>query len=329
MFNIFKIDQKKLKYYQKPLLVIISLILGIAIGVNVGDKKDLNKAEMHETGYKYISPLIECFSNQSESPSNNELQSKIDNLIDKYLMEKKISEASVYFRDLANGPWIGINESKKFTPASLLKVPILITYYKIAETKPDILQTKILADSNYEGITIPNIMPTKKIISGQTYTVDELLTYMITDSDNHAANILLNEIPKDFFIKTYSDLGLAFPDISQPDNYMTVKDYASFFRVLYNASYLNKNYSEKALNLLSKSEYKNGLVAGVPSHTEVAHKFGERRDEAKNINQLHDCGIIYKQDKNYLLCIMTRGQNFDNLATTIKDISELVYQNVN
>lgn len=329
MSNIFKINPKKLSYYQKPLLILIGLTLGLTIGITISYKKDLDKAEMHETGYKYISPLIECFSSQSESPSNNKLQSKIHDLVNHYLAEKKITETAIYFRDLANGPWIGINESKKFTPASLLKVPILITYYKIAETEPNILQKKVTINSNYEGVTIPNIIPTKKIINGQTYTIEELLNYMITASDNHAANVLLNEIPNDFFIKTYNDLGLTFPDINQPDNYMTVKDYASFFRILYNASYLNEYYSEKALILLSQSEYKNGLVAGVPNSVEVAHKFGERRDEEKNMNQLHDCGIIYKQNKNYLLCIMTRGQNFDDLTKTIKDISELVYQNVN
>lgn len=328
MLYFSKINHKKLTYYQTPLLILIGLFLGLTIGITISYKKVLDKAEMHETGYKYISPLIECFSNQSESPSNNKLQGKIHDLVNRYLAEKKITGTAIYFSDLANGPWIGVNESKKFTPASLLKVPILITYYKIAETEPDILQKKVLIDSNYEGVTIPNIIPTKKIINGQTYTIEELLTYMITESDNHAANVLLNEISNDFFVKTYNDLGLTFPDINQPDNYMTVKDYASFFRILYNASYLDKYYSEKALVLLSQSEYKNGLVAGVPSGVEVAHKFGERRDEENNINQLHDCGIIYKQDKHYLLCIMTRGQNFDNLTQTIKDISELVYQNV-
>ena len=329
MSNIFKINQKQLAYYQKPLLILIGLSLGLIIGVTISYKKDLDKAEMHETGYKYISPLIECFSNQSESPSNNKLQGKIHDLINRNLAEKKITDAAIYFSDLANGPWIGVNESRKFTPASLLKVSILITYYKLAETEPDVLQKKVLIDSRYESVTVPNILSTKKIINGQTYTIEELLTYMIAESDNHAANVLLNEIPNELFIKTYNDLGLNFPDTKNPDNYMTVKDYASFFRILYNSSYLNKNYSEKALILLSQSEYKSGLVAGVPDNVEVAHKFGERRDEEKNINQLHDCGIVYKQNKNYLLCIMTRGQNFDDLTKTIKDISELVYQNVN
>jgi hypothetical protein len=42
--------------------------------------------------------------------------------------------------------------------------------------------------------------------------------------------------------------------------------------------------------------------------------------------QLHDCGIVYLPGKPYLLCIMTRGQDFTNLTSTVKEISALVYQ---
>jgi hypothetical protein len=40
-----------------------------------------------------------------------------------------------------------------------------------------------------------------------------------------------------------------------------VIDYASFFRVLFNASYLNRKDSEKALALLTKVAFRDGLIA--------------------------------------------------------------------
>jgi beta-lactamase class A len=46
---------------------------------------------------------------------------------------------SIYYRDFKNGPWILINGEETFTPASLLKVPIMIALYKLAETNPAIL----------------------------------------------------------------------------------------------------------------------------------------------------------------------------------------------
>jgi hypothetical protein len=78
-------------------------------------------------------------------------------------------------------------------------------------------------------------------------------------------------------------------------------------------------------------EYKDGLIAGVPSNITISHKFGEREltDEKGNVvNQLHDCGIVYYPEHPYLLCIMTRGKNIDNLSRSISAISKIVYQEV-
>ena len=41
---------------------------------------------------------------------------------------------SFYYRDLNHGAWIGINENEKYTPSSLLKVTIMIAYFKEAES---------------------------------------------------------------------------------------------------------------------------------------------------------------------------------------------------
>lgn len=308
-------------------ILVIGLLSGILIESYLNNRKEIKKTESHENGYSFISPLIECFSSKSDSPENYKLQKKIENLISERINTKKITEASVYFRDLANGPWIGINENEKFTPASLLKVPIMITYYKLAEEDSNILNQELLISSDYDDKNIPNIKPEQKVEIGKSYTVQELINRMIMDSDNIAANTLLSNLQERQISETFTDLGLELPTIEKPENYMTVKDYSSFFRVLYNASYLDKNYSEKALQLLAESKYRQGLVAGLPLNTKISHKFGERKNE--DTDQLHDCGIIYKNNKDYLLCVMTRGNDFNKLSNTIKDISELVYENVN
>jgi len=307
-------------------LIILAIGIGFGFIINHRDKSE-TKTERHESGYSYISPLIECYSEKSDSPGNYKLKEKLESAIDLYLESGKISSASVYFRDLANGPWIDINGDEKFTPASLLKVPIMITYYKLAENDPNILEGRVTASWKENENINQNIIPENQIESGQDYTIQELINYMIIESDNHAATILLNKLPYQSLNKTFDDLGLKFPDVDTPENYMSVKGYSSFFRVLYNASYLNKYYSEKSLEILSQSKYKDALVAGVPTEVEVAHKFGERRN--MDLDQLHDCGIVYKTNKDYLLCIMTRGNNFNNLTEVIKNLSSLVYQNVN
>lgn len=147
---------------------------------------------------------------------------------------------------------------------------------------------------------------------------------MIVYSDNKAANALLNHIEASSLDSVYQNLGIEVPDIDENENFMSVRDYASFFRILYNASYLNHAMPEKALGILTKSQFNLGLTAGVPPQIEVAHKFGER--VLLDGRQLHDCGVVYKIDKPYLLCIMTRGNNFIGMSETIKAISETAYK---
>ena len=113
---------------------------------------------------------------------------------------------------------------------------------------------------------------------------------------------------------------------------MSVKTYAYFFRILYNATYLGHTYSEKALELLNNREFPDGIVAGVPENIPVAHKFGERTVESPEgivtTEELHDCGIVYYPSKPYILCVMTKGTDIASLKEIIKTISKTVSDEV-
>jgi hypothetical protein len=86
--------------------------------------------------------------------------------------------------------------------------------------------------------------------------------------------------------------------------------------------------SERALGLLSRVVFADGIVRGVPNQYAVAHKYGIRETGSSNERQLHDCGIVYYPEHPYLLCVMSRGTNFDKLSETIQAISEVVFSEV-
>ncbi len=48
------------------------------------------------------------------------------------------------------------------------------------------------------------------------------------------------------------DINIPIPKKDTEENYLSVKEVATFFRILYNSSYLNRDSSEYALGLLSK-----------------------------------------------------------------------------
>jgi len=314
-------------------------ILGLAIGIlfRVWFPTDTNDSykQLRTGGYEYINPLVDFESIESAkigelSKMEKDLNGFVNNKIENY-EDTNVSHISIYYKDLNSGAWIGINENEGFSPASLLKLPIMIAVYKIAESDSDFLNKNILYlkdDSDSEQ----NIKPEENLEEGKTYTMEELVERLIKYSDNSAVDLIINEIPTNQLEKIYSDLGIAIPNGNDLEYTLSVKEYASFFRVLYNASYLNKDMSSKALKLLSEAEFDEGIVAGVPEGIKVASKFGEREFTKNPTNikkQLHECGIVYHPTNPYILCIMTKGSDLISLEKVIQDISSKIYNAIN
>lgn len=271
--------------------------------------------------YKFISPLLEC--ENFESAELSYFDSDIKSVADNLMQNGTIDDISYYFRDLNNGVWVGIQEDKKFAPASLMKLPLMISYLKQSEETPEILDLSYVFTQDESNYEMQNIEPEQVMSLGSSYTVGDLMYRMIVFSDNSALKILSkNSI--NFRSRVFSDLGIDIPETIEGEDFIDVRTYSRFFRVLYNASYLNLQNSNNALGILSKTQFKDGLIAGVPSHVVVAHKFGER--EKDGVKQLHDCGIVYHPEKPYLICVMTRGQDFDKLALAIAEISRETYE---
>jgi beta-lactamase class A len=316
---------------------VIGLLLFI-IGIGAGfllytHLKPVPKTSVHSVrqgSYKYINPLLECEVSNEDSGFEEitPFKNRLLKIVEKLLLSKDAIHISVYFRDLNNGPWFGINENEPFAPASLLKVPIMITFLKNAESKPEILEKKLLFEGNEQGIE-ENIAPSLRLVPGRQYTVDQLIYRMVVHSDNDAMTLLNNQIDVWEFRQLLEDLMI---DVQTVRAMTTVKSYASYFRILYNASYLNKVMSEKALDYLSHVDFKDGLFSGLPNGIQLSAKFGVRKDESGNL-QLHDCGIIYYPQHPYLLCVMTRGNGggpntLGRLSGIIREISASIYSSV-
>ena len=286
---------------------------------------------VRQGGYKFINPLLECDIEIGEVGNTGllKLKKKLTDFIDKKIGDNSIISAAVYLRDLNNGPWVGVNEKTNFAPASLLKVPIMIAYFKEAESDPGLFKKELTFKEKSDNVA-PDFVPTKTLTLGQSYTVEDLINRMIIYSDNDAKNLLLMNINQKTLDQCYADLGISIPNIRTPNDYMSVKEYASFFRILYNASYLDRQFSEKALSILVQSNFRDGLTAGVNGDIMVAHKFGERAESVggKEIDELHDCGIVYYPNHPYLLCIMTKGVDFTKMSETIKQISALTFAEI-
>lgn len=283
-----------------------------------------------DSAYKLTNPILDY-----ENLASGEQSAIPVGLLDDKVQEMKdtygISHISLYYRDMNNGQWIGVNEKEDFSPASLLKVPTMIAFLKNIESSPEVLTQKKVIEDIHNARVEQNINFEGTIKPGEEHTYMEILASMIAKSDNIAAQTILSATEPSQIKKVFSSVGVPFVD-TKTEPVLRVKDYAGFFRVLYNATYLNREMSELSLEILAMSEYEKGLVAGVPSGVTVAHKFGERSLVSKNDGktvvdqtQIHDCGIVYFPKDPYLLCIMTRGNNFVAQEKAIQELSRFIY----
>lgn len=306
------------------------LCIGIVVGYTISVRwcpcsttRSAYREKRLPSPYKFINPLLEC---ETYAPTLHRfvlLRHEINQYIEATERAEGVSHISVYLRDMASGAWMGIGEQDRFAPASLLKVPLMMAILKEAETNPAILQQKIYCAADSAPIPQHYDAPTSAL--NQERTVEDLLFNTIAYSDNEAANCLGLNLQTAFFDRVYADLEVTLPDIRTPRDFITVKEYASFFRILYNSTYLSEEMSEKALEILSKSVFEKGIIAGLPAGTIVAHKFGERSDDTSD-KQFHDCGIVYYKDSPYLLCVMTKGTDTEELPAIIAEISKRIYE---
>lgn len=304
----------------------------IGIGWYTHDRYDHRKyshklKRIKSEKYRMTSPLLDVELPEGETINRQPIsfKYKVGNLVRNMMESGRVRNISLYFRDLHDGPWFGINAERKFNAASMMKVPVMIAWLKRAEKNPDELRRTFVYDGKEDLSSLQRIRPKQSVIKGKLYTVEELLHFMLNYSDNNATAVLFNNL-------TGAELdavldGMDIDNEPKDDgNFISVYSYSGFFRILYNASFLNRDMSEKALKLLSLQDFPQGILAGVPQGTLVASKFGEIG--MGEFTQLHELGIVYHPKGAYIIGIMTDGKDVNVQADVIREISAAIYAEV-
>lgn len=318
--------------------IIVFSFIGYSFGVYIEKVryasflKSFKNIRENSDKYTFINPLI---GGVSAPATDVGLYADIQADIVSYLKQEKakgeLYDHSFYFRDMSTGLWFGDKEASSFFPASLFKLPIAIAIYKQVEEVPNFLTSEILYTQEIASANdIKQLNAESNLVVGRSYTVESLTAKMLMDSDNGAKNLLLSVLDKKYLTQLFALTSLVDPTSSQTYE-VSSRKYSLFLRVLYGSSYLNEEHSELLLSMLSKSTFKDGLVAGLPQYVPVAHKFGTY-EFPESINgkeiltmQLHDCGVIYHTDRPYIICLMTKGRDAASLFKVISHVSKMVY----
>ncbi len=229
---------------------------------------------------------------------------------------------SIYYEQLNSGTNISINSDLHFYPASLNKLAqAMIAADKVADKewswdiKLTIQQQDIDSGSG-------NLFKTVK--AGESMTLDDIVKYLLVDSDNTAQNVLRRNLKIEEYSELQGEVGLEelFDEMGE----VNTKEYSRMFRTLYTSSYLERQESQKLLTFLSESTFHDYISQGIPDGVEFAHKYGENKERSI----FADSGIVYIPGKPYLITVMIKGKDSSDetrkwAIDIMKEISKKAY----
>jgi beta-lactamase class A len=166
---------------------------------------------------------------------------------------------------------------------------------------------------------------------GRTLTLRQLNEAMITVSSNFATNLLIEKLGVENIEKTVTRLGAdgmkvlrGVEDQKAFDKGLSNTTTARGLLVLLEAIAQGKAVSTPAdkemIAVLTRQKFNDGIPAGVPAGTAVAHKTG-------SITRIqHDAGIVYAA-RPYTLVVLVRGIDDEKKSKAlIAQLSKIVYK---
>ncbi len=226
------------------------------------------------------------------------------------------NKMSVYIEFLNSGANISVNKDLRIFPASLAKLPLAIAVMRKMES--GVLDNHTMIEVRPEDLD-PRSGNLYSTIPGTAYSVQDLVKALLVDSDNTAQHMLLKLISPNDMQNLIDETGLE--SLSDPQGKISAKEYTKFLRVLYTSSYLEREHSQTILKLLSESTFKDFLSSGLPNEVYFSNKYGE--DKGQKIYS--DSGIVYLQDRPYMITVMLQGIEEEEARTIMKDISSVTY----
>lgn len=280
-------------------------------------------------GILLLAPLAATASlSQGGQQEMTQIKARLEQLIAAKYRQAGATHVSVYFHELTMNPEVAIEENFRFSPASLMKVPIMMAYLRLAQDDPAVLSRRLTFSGSTDYTATQGIKPPETLKPGTAYTVEDLLRRMIAYSDNNALILLYGNIDVRNIATLMQILGVEyFP--SADGGRISLKSYARFYFSLYEANYLNRAMSNRALAYLEQETFDAGLASGIPRGTRIAAKFGEwAGGRHSEIRQLSEVGIVYYPGHPYLIGVAVEGRDIASLSSLIQDISREVYRDI-
>lgn len=250
-------------------------------------------------------------------------------------------QVAVAYTDRSRHDSLYLRADTAFHAASTMKLPVMMELFRQVDAKSFGLDQGILLVNKFASIADGSSFSvtrsddadtTMHDKAGTRVSVREMLNRMIDRSSNLATNQLIAMIGPPAVNAMMQRLGArrmkvlrGVEDIKAFDagmnNVATARDLAILLDAIQNSRPEIGSHRREMLDILLAQEFNDGIPAGLPAGTRVAHKTGEITSHS------HDAAIIYPRGRDpYILVVLTRGiQDSTRSDRLISDISRIIY----
>jgi beta-lactamase class A len=249
------------------------------------------------------------------------------------------AEVAVAMRTLDGRDTVLIDADKPFHAASTMKVPVMIELFRQAQTGQLGLDDPLPVRNEFHSIvdgspyTLSEGDDSDKEVysaAGKTLTLRQLCEVMITVSSNFAANLLIERLGVENIRKTVSSLGADGMQVLRGvedqkafdkglNNTTTARGLLLLLERLARGEAVDRASDAAMIDVLKRQKFNDGIPAGLPAGTPVAHKTG-------SITRIHhDAGVVFGA-RPYTLVILVRGiDDQKQSAALMATLSRLVF----
>jgi beta-lactamase class A len=252
------------------------------------------------------------------------------------------AEFGFAYRDLETGAGILLSPDTEFHAASMMKVPVMVRLYRMADEGSLDLDaplpvrnefTSIYDGSAYALTWDDDSDSTLYARTGDAIPTRELIDLMISRSSNLATNILIELADPDSIAVMLEGFGAQGMKVLRGvedtpayrhgmNNTTSARGLLELYTALGRGTAASQASTREMLDILSRQEFNEMIPAGLPADVPVAHKTGW-------ITEIdHDGGIVLPPGGSpYVLVILTRG--VEDTAVTRRagaDVSRMIWE---
>lgn len=254
-------------------------------------------------------------------------------------IRKSGADVGVAFRTLDDKSEFFLHDADVFHAASTMKIPVMIELFHQAREGKVKLEDSLLVKNEFHSLADGSIYKLNAgddseaelyKAEGETRTLRELCELMMTVSSNLATNLLIEKLGVKNIRETVHALhadgmsvlrgvedGKAFE--KGMNNTTTARGLLALLEAIARGEAVDQESSRQMVEILERQKFNEGIPAGLPAGTRVAHKTGE-------ITKIHHDAAIVFAGRPFVLVILVRGLVEEKeSARLIADITRMIY----